>query len=212
MIMANGYLTPSRRGSLAGGGGFGTSGSLFDLHRQMNRLFDDLLEDVGTGGPARTGITAPAMEVHQSDDKLEITAELPGVKEEDVDLTVEDGVLTLRGEKKYERTDEERGYSERSYGTFERRITLPSNIDEDKCTADFKDGVLTISMPKSEKARGRRIPLGQRQEGAGQRRIEAQNDRETRPMQQAASEERREDKGKGKGKGKGKAKETQQQG
>jgi HSP20 family protein len=213
--MANGYLTPSRRGSLASGGGFGTSGSLFDLHRQMNRLFDDLFEDVGTGGLARTGMTAPAMEVHQSDDKLEITAELPGVKEEDVDLTVEDGVLTLRGEKKYERTDEERGYSERSYGTFERRITLPSNIDEDKCTADFKDGVLTISMPKSEKARGRRIPLGQRKEGAGQQRIEAQNDRETRPlqeetrpMQQAASEERRKDKGKGKAK----AKETQQQG
>lgn len=197
--MANAYLTPTRRGSLAGGG-FRTPGSLFDLHRQMNRLFDDLFDqDADTGSFARGGMATPAMEVHQSDDKLEITAELPGVKEEDIDLTVEDGVLTLRGEKKYERTDEERGYSERRYGTFERRLTLPSNIDEDKCSADFKDGVLTITMPKSEKARGRRIPLGQRQEGAGQQRIEAQNDREsrplqeeTRPMQQAASEERRE--------------------
>ena len=191
--MANGYLTPWRRGSLAGSGGFGTTGSLFDLHRQVNRLFDDLFDqDADTG---RGSMAAPAMDVHQSEDKLEITAELPGVREEDIDLTVEDGVLTLRGEKKYERTDEERGYSERRYGTFERRITLPSNIDEDKCAADFKDGVLTITLPKSEKARGRRIPLGGGQQGAGQRTIEAQNDRENdrenRPMQQAASEEKR---------------------
>ena len=169
--MANGYLTPWRRGSLAGSGGFGTTGSLFDLHRQVNRLFDDLFDqDADTG---RGSMAAPAMDVHQSEDKLEITAELPGVREEDIDLTIEDGVLTLRGEKKYERTDEERGYSERRYGTFERRITLP----------------------KSEKARGRRIPLGGGQQGAGQRTIEAQNDRENdrenRPMQQAASEEKR---------------------
>lgn len=202
--MANGYLTPSRRGSLAGGGGFGAPGSLFDLHRQVNRLFDDLFDqDADTGSFARQGAATPAMDVHQSEDKLELTAELPGVKEEDIDLSVEDGVLTLRGEKKYERTDEERGYSERRYGTFERRITLPSNIDEDKCSAEFKDGVLTITMPKSEKSRGRRIPLGQRQEGAGQQRIEAQNDRENRSMQQAASEERRD---------KGRSEDTQQQG
>lgn len=191
--MANGYLTPSRRGSLAGTSGFGTPGSLFDLHRQVNRLFDDLFEqDAGTGGFARGGMTVPAIDVHQSEDQLELSAELPGVREEDIDLSIEDGVLTLRGEKKYSRTDEERGYSERRYGTFERRITLPGNIDEEKCSADFRDGVLTITMPKSEKARGRRIPLGGRQEGSGQQRIEAQNDRDAHPMQQAASESRRE--------------------
>ena len=189
--MANRNLTPWRGGSLASGattpGILG--GSLFDLHRQMNRLFDDLFDQSGdTGSFARAGIAAPAMDVHQDDDKIEITAELPGVKEEDIDLTVEDGVLTLRGEKKSTHTDKERGYSERSYGTFERRLTLPSNVDEDACSADFRDGVLTITLPKSaEKARGRRIPLRGASGSQGQT-IEAQNDREQPSLQQAASE------------------------
>lgn len=182
--MAYGYLTPRRRGSLATSG---PGGGLFDLHREMNRLFDDLFDQDGDSGAyARTGMSTPAMEIHQAEDKIEITAELPGVREEDIDLTVEDGVLTLRGEKKSHREDQQRGYSERSYGTFERRLTLPSNIDEEACSADFKDGVLTITLPKSaEKARGRRIPLG----GGGQQRtIAAQNDREQGSMQQAAEE------------------------
>ena len=182
--MAYGYLTPRRRGSHVTGGPSG--GGLFDLHRQMNRLFDDLFDQHGDSGVyARAGMNTPAMEIHQTDDRLEITAELPGVREEDIDLTVEDGVLTLRGEKKSSREDQERGYSERSYGTFERRLTLPSNIDEEACSADFKDGVLTITLPKAEKARGRRIPLGG---GSQPRTIEAQNDREQGSMQQAAEE------------------------
>src|SRR5690606_23673621 len=144
-IMAYGYLTPRRRGSLATSG---PGGGLFDLHREMNRLFDDLFDQDGDSGAyARTGMSTPAMEIHQAEDKIEITAELPGVREEDIDLTVEDGVLTLRGEKKSHREDQQRGYSERSYGTFERRLTLPSNIDEEACSADFKDGVLTITLP-----------------------------------------------------------------
>ena len=182
--MANAYLTPWRRGSLAGGGLGG--GSLFDLHRQMNRLFDDLFDHNGDGGlGARSGFRTPAMDLHQADDKLEITAELPGVREEDIELSIDDGILTIRGEKKSSRSDDERGYSERSYGTFERRLTLPSNIDEDNCTADFRDGVLTVTLPVSEKSRGRRIPLGGNRE---QRTIEAQNDRERGSMQQAAEE------------------------
>src|SRR5690606_21420600 len=144
--------------------------------------------DGSSDNTARAGINSPAMGVHQTDDTIETTAELPGVREEDIELTVDDGVLTLRGEKKSTRTDEERGYSERSYGTFERRLTLPSNIEEDACKADFKDGVLTITLPKSEKSRSRRIPLGQGGERSSARRIDAQNDREPEPMQQAASE------------------------
>ena len=164
--MANGYLTPSRRGSLTGSP-FGGS-SLFDLHRQVNRLFDDIL-----GGDLSPGLSQglsagagwPQLEIEQKDDQIRVVAELPGVKEDDIDLTVEDGMLTLSGEKRSERK-EEGGYSERSYGRFERRISLPSNIDEDKCSADFRDGMLTITIPRSEeKARGRRIPLGSRRAG-----------------------------------------------
>lgn len=162
--MAFGYLTPFRRSYPATRSG--SSGSLFDLHRQVNRLFDDLFDQDGDSGfYARAGMAAPAMDIHQDDKQLEITAELPGVKEEDIDITIDDGILTLRGEKKSAREDEQTGYRERSYGSFERRITLPANIDEDACAADFKDGVLTITLPKSEeKARGRKIELGQRRQ------------------------------------------------
>ncbi|MBW8753549.1 MAG: Hsp20/alpha crystallin family protein [Sphingomonadales bacterium] len=156
--MAYGTLTPYRRGAL-GRERLGSGSLVFDLHRQMNRLFDDLLDgDSRADGGAVAAV--PPMDISQDDKKIEICAELPGVKQEDIDINIEDGVLTLTGEKKSERQDEN-GYSERRYGRFERRITLPSNIDEDACAADFKDGVLKVTIPRSEeKARGRRIPLG----------------------------------------------------
>jgi len=192
--MANGYLTPFRAGSLTRSP-FGTGGSLFDLHRQMNRLFDDLIESGPAGSlgtPALAATGWPQLEIEQEDDRIRIVAELPGVNEDDIELTVEDGVLSLAGEKRSERKDES-GYSERSYGRFERRIALPTNIDEDKCQADFKNGVLTVTIPRAaEKARGRRIPLGSSGQQPG-RRIEAQNDERERPLQQAAEEPRREE-------------------
>jgi HSP20 family protein len=156
--MAFGYLTPFRRGATRGS----TGTSLFDLNRQMNRLFDDLLDQDGDSGfYAQAGMAAPAMDIHQSDKEVEVTAELPGVKEEDIDITIDQGILTVRGEKKSSRENEEGGYRERTYGSFERRITLPANIDEDSCSANFADGVLTITLPKlEEKNRGRKISLG----------------------------------------------------
>jgi len=199
--MANRQLTPYRRGSIAPGsfgsasGGFG-GGSLFDLHRQMNRLFDDLFDRTpatGQGGHGGAMLTAPALEVHQAEDKVEITAELPGVRQEDIDLHVEDGVLTLSGEKRSEKTDEQRGYSERSYGRFERSIALPANVDEEACRAEFKDGVLTITLPRAaEKQRGRKIPLGggTGQSGGQQPQVgqQAHNDAHEPPRQQAAEQ------------------------
>jgi HSP20 family protein len=185
--MANGYLTPWR-GSLSRIP-FGGGGSLFDLHRQMNRLFDDLIES--PAGSAGAPTAWPQLEIDQQDDQIRVVAELPGVDEKDVELTIEDGVLSLTGEKRSERKDEN-GYSERSYGRFERRIALPSNIDEGKCQADFNNGVLTVTLPRAaEKARGRRIPLGTSGPQGG-RRIEAQNDADTMPRQQAAEESGRE--------------------
>lgn len=165
--MAFGTLSPYRRGSVASGRDRGGS-SLFDLSREINRMFDSLFEQRGDNGMLSPGMLTPALDVHQDNDKIEITAELPGVKEEDVDLTVEDGVLTLRGEKHSERSDEERGYRERSYGTFVRRVSLPPNVDENACSAEFSNGVLKITLPTSEeKARGRKIQLGRGKSGDG---------------------------------------------
>ena len=131
------------------------------LRREMDRLFDDFFRSPMPGtrlaGPA---MAWPSLEVKEGDGELRITAELPGMNEKDVELVVQDGMLTLRGEKKSENEDKDRGWSERYYGRFERRIALPDGVDEDACKASFRDGVLTITMPRSEEAvRGRRIPI-----------------------------------------------------
>ncbi|MFC4296171.1 Hsp20/alpha crystallin family protein [Novosphingobium tardum] len=188
--MAKQNLTPWRRGSLTGTGGFGGFGgnpSVFDLHRQVNRLFDDMFDQgPRCGGSSQlSGTGWPQLEVEQNGNNIQVTAELPGVKEDDIELTIEDGILTVSGEKRSARKDES-GYSERSYGRFERRVALPPDVDDDACEADFKDGVLTVTLPRSEaKSRGRRIPLGQnRQQGS----LEAQNDAGNPSRQQAAQE------------------------
>jgi HSP20 family protein len=136
---------------------------LLSLHREVNRLFDDVFRGFGVpsfGGFDRS-LSLPNVELGETDKEVRITAELPGLDEKDVDITVEEGVLTLRGEKKSEVEDKDRGYTERSYGRFERRIGLPRGIERDKASAAFKNGVLTIVLPKAEAANEnvRRIPV-----------------------------------------------------
>lgn len=139
---------------------------LLSLHREVNRLFDDVLR--GLRAPAFTGFDRsvgwPHVELGETDKELRITAELPGLDEKDVEITVEDGVLTLRGEKRSEVEDKARGYSERSYGRFERRIGLPKGIDRDKANATFRNGVLAVILPRTEVANEnvRRIPVNGR--------------------------------------------------
>jgi HSP20 family protein len=136
---------------------------LLSLHRDMNRLFDNVFR--GLGVPSLTAfernLTWPNLELGETDKDIQITAELPGIEEKDLDITVEEGVLTLRGEKKAEVEDKDRGYTERSYGRFERRVGLPRGIEQDKASATFQNGVLTITLPKSEAANEnvRRIPV-----------------------------------------------------
>jgi len=129
------------------------------LRREMDRLFDDFFRSPGLG-LARSASTWPNLEVSETDDEVRITAELPGMNEKDVELTVQDGMLTLSGERRMERQDRERGWSERSYGRFERRIALPDGADDKACSATFRDGLLTVTVPKSAEARrARRIPI-----------------------------------------------------
>ncbi|WP_213981560.1 Hsp20/alpha crystallin family protein [Sphingomonas sp. dw_22] len=136
---------------------------LFSLHREVNRLFDDVFRGFGMRPFAGFDRVAswPRVELGESDKEIRITAELPGLDEKDVEIMVEDGVLTLRGEKRAEVEDKERGYSERSYGRFERRIALPRGIERDKAQATFRNGVLTVTLPRSAVANEnvRRIPV-----------------------------------------------------
>jgi HSP20 family protein len=123
------------------------------LHREMNRLLDDVFRsfDVAPlsslGGAGRT-MGWPSVEVSETDKDLRISAELPGMDERDVEVLMHDGVLTIRGEKKSEVEDKERAFSEWYYGRFERRIPLGHDVDEDKIEASFRNGVLTITVPK----------------------------------------------------------------
>jgi HSP20 family protein len=125
------------------------------LHREMNRLFDDVWRGFGSPNlpPLMEGrFSWPKIELSDSDKALNVSAELPGLTEKDVQVEIANGVLTIRGEKKAERSGEGRYFSERYYGAFERQIPL-DGVEEDKAEASFKDGVLTISLPKSDKPR-----------------------------------------------------------
>jgi HSP20 family protein len=130
----------------------------FTLHREMNRLFDDVFHgfDLAPFGfserfsDRRMGW--PNSEVSEADNEVRITAELPGLEEKDVDVQLANGVLTIKGEKKTETEDKDRLFSERYYGRFERRIPV-DDIDEDKVKASFKNGVLTVTYPKAASAK-----------------------------------------------------------
>ncbi|MFL5158203.1 MAG: Hsp20/alpha crystallin family protein [Microvirga sp.] len=123
------------------------------LHREMNRLFDDVFRgfDLTPVGMSRMA-SWPHVEVIENDKDVRVSAELPGLEDKDVEVLMGEGVLTIRGEKKSEVEDKERAFSERTYGRFERRIPLAWEVDEDKIDASFKNGVLTVTMPKSAQA------------------------------------------------------------
>ena len=132
------------------------------LHREMNRLFDDIFRDFDTP-PWGGSRSWPQIEVEDTETEYRVTAELPGLEEKDVEVLVQDGVLTLRGEKRAERQDRARAFSERVYGRFERRLAL-DGVDEDQVKASFRNGLLTITAPKSAHGRAsvKRIPINQK--------------------------------------------------
>lgn len=125
------------------------------LHREMNRLFDDVFR--GFDAPlfssdlwdGRAGW--PAIEVSETDKEVRVTADLPGLDQKDIDVEYANGALVLRGEKKSESVDQNRRFSERYYGRFERRIPI-DDIEQDSIQASFKNGVLTVTLPRSPAA------------------------------------------------------------
>ena len=137
------------------------------LHREMNRLFDDVFNNFGAPSVLGRMPTWPSVEVIESDKDVRISAELPGLDEKDVEVLVDNDVLTIRGEKRSETQDKERRFTERHYGRFERVIPLPFAVEEDKAEASFNNGVLTVTLPKSAKAedKAKRIAIGRKSEG-----------------------------------------------
>ena len=122
----------------------------------MNRLFDEAFRSFDDAFAVRAPAHAGrAWRSRRPTKELRVSAELPGLEEKDVEVLLADDVLTIRGEKKSEVEDKERQFSERFYGRFERRIPLGIEVEEDKVAASFKNGVLTVTLPKSARARAR---------------------------------------------------------
>ena len=129
--------------------------------RRLNALLDEALIGWPVGNGVSTSAWLPSVDVFEDKESLKIVAELPGLKPEDVKITLENSTLTLRGEKKQvaeEKTERVHRY-ERSYGSFERSFSLPNTVDADKVAASFENGVLTITLPKAEKAKPREIAV-----------------------------------------------------
>lgn len=133
------------------------------FHNDVNRLLGTALWPEGDGSNIVTSGWTPAVDVKEEKNSFVVTADVPGVDPKDIEITMENGALTIRGEHKYgsEDKDEESGYRriERSYGTFYRRLALPDIADADNISAKGKNGVLEIVIPKSEKAKPRRIEI-----------------------------------------------------
>ena len=129
------------------------------LQRDMNRAFESFWSQASRsfGGLTGSGDGVPRSDVVETDKGVEVSIELPGLDEKEVEVTLTDEALTIRGEKKIERREEKRGYyvSERSYGSIYRSIPLPAGVDSDKAEATFKNGVLTVRLPQSPEAKAK---------------------------------------------------------
>ena len=126
---------------------------LLALHREMNRMFDNFLRGVDAPMTRATGWSVggwPHVEISEPDNEVKLVAELPGMEQKDVDLTFHDGMLTLKGEKKSETSGAV--YSERWQGQFERTVQLGPDVDPEKIKAEFKNGVLTVTVGKRPEA------------------------------------------------------------
>ena len=132
------------------------------LQERMNRMFEDVW---GRGRRPDeefiSGSWVPPVDVRETKDSLEIAAELPGIDPKDVEVSVEGGVLTLKGARQFEKATEGETYHrvERAYGAFERSFTLPTNVDAEKIQAAYRHGVLHLSVPKREEAKPKAISI-----------------------------------------------------
>jgi len=132
---------------------------LAELQEEMNRWFDTSLRRLGRG--EFYGNFLPAVDVVEEKDNYLVNVELPGLTKDDVSVTLQDNYLTIKGEKKYEAEKKDAHYyrRERMYGAFSRTIELPSTVDAKKIEAQFKNGVLSVRLPKTEEAKPKQIEV-----------------------------------------------------
>lgn len=136
---------------------------LMTLQERMNRMFDESFRGARAAGDdwALGGSWAPAVDIYEREGNIVLKAELPGIDSKDVDIRLENNVLTLRGERKYDNEVKQESYHrvERAYGSFSRSFTLPSVVDQEKIKAEYKDGILELTLPKREEAKPKQISI-----------------------------------------------------
>ncbi|MFW6076616.1 MAG: Hsp20/alpha crystallin family protein [Hyphomicrobiales bacterium] len=136
-------------------GSEGVEHPVLAMQRDINRMFDGFFDRFAP--LAANNGAFPRADVAETDNEVEVSIELPGIAEKDIDVSVANDVLTIRGEKKNGREEKRQGYylAERSYGAFHRAIALPPGVDGDKAKAEFKQGILTVTLPKTPEARSK---------------------------------------------------------
>ena len=137
----------------------GHRGDLARLHGEMDDLFDGFFR--GLDRPFSGYKAWPAIDVAEEEDAIIVRAEVPGCKADDIDISVHGNVLTISGEKKLSEEKKEKGYYhvESTYGSFRREVTLPTDVNQNKVDASYKDGVLSINLPKAEKAKTIKVKI-----------------------------------------------------
>ena len=138
------------------------SSDVLGMQKEFNRLFDNFFHgDITDSTSAFTSAWIPAVDIAERENDFVVKMELPGVAKEDVKITMQNGILTVKGEKKQEKESKNSDYHrvERSYGSFQRSFTLPTAVRTDSVEASFTDGVLNISLPKAEEAKPKQIDV-----------------------------------------------------
>lgn len=140
-----------------------------NMQREINRMFDNFFRG-GIQDDGAISFLTPAVDIAEGDSDYTVRVELPGVSKDDVKITMQDNILTIRGEKKLVRTTQSSGEekearesnyhrTERSFGSFQRSFTLPTHVKSDKIEATYKDGILTVTLPKAEEAKPKQIEV-----------------------------------------------------
>ncbi len=133
------------------------------LQRRMNKIFEDnfLGRKSSNDEELSSGLWSPSVDIYETESDIVLKAELPEVNQKDIKINIEDNVLTLKGERKFEKETKEENYHrmERSYGSFSRSFTLPGSINKDNVKASYKNGVLKITMPKKEESKPKQISV-----------------------------------------------------
>lgn len=135
---------------------------LSSIQEKMNQLFEDTFSRTrGRDEALGKGMWTPAVDIYETDDAVVVKAELPGLEKNQISVDVKDGILTLHGERKFEKEVKEENYHriERAYGSFHRSFSLPSSVEQEKIGAKFKDGVLEVTLPKQERAKPKQIKV-----------------------------------------------------